>query len=93
MGVKRNSNVFGFVIAFVVLVSLYGNVGEAISDCAKQCMPTCMREDGATLDACDVACEKYCEQTIGNAGGDDTGWNWTIWRVLAIREVEKIYES
>ncbi|KAF5742548.1 hypothetical protein HS088_TW09G00598 [Tripterygium wilfordii] len=89
MGVKR-SNVFGLVIAFVVLVSLYANEGEAVSDCAKQCMPTCMREDGATLHACDPACEKYCEQISGNTGGADTGWSWTTGKVNNIKNRRRI---
>ncbi|KAF5733738.1 hypothetical protein HS088_TW16G00178 [Tripterygium wilfordii] len=72
-------------MAFAVLFSLYANVGEGVSDCAKQCMPTCMREDGATLEACDVACEEYCKQITGNTGGGDTGWSWTTGNVNSIK--------
>lgn len=35
---------------------------EALSDCAKQCMPVCLKEEGATIDACGTACENYCAQ-------------------------------
>lgn len=42
---------------------------ETLSDCAKQCMPVCLREKGATIEACGPACENYCKQA---GHGDQT---------------------
>ncbi|CAJ1967854.1 unnamed protein product [Sphenostylis stenocarpa] len=39
---------------------------ETLSDCAKQCMPVCLKENGATIAVCGPACEKYCDQISGN---------------------------
>ena len=33
---------------------------EALSDCAKNCMPTCLKVDGASMSQCEQACEQYC---------------------------------
>lgn len=40
---------------------------ETLSDCAKQCMPVCLKEKGATIEVCGPACEKYCEQIAGSS--------------------------
>jgi len=51
------------------LVISMGSVerAETLSDCAKQCMPVCLKEKGATIAVCGPACEKYCEQISGNS--------------------------
>ncbi|GAU31390.1 hypothetical protein TSUD_19360 [Trifolium subterraneum] len=41
---------------------------ETLSDCAKECMPVCLKENGATIDICGDACEKYCEQMFTTMG-------------------------
>lgn len=38
---------------------------ETLSDCAKECMPVCLKEKGATIEACSPACEEYCDQVKG----------------------------
>ncbi|KEH41362.1 hypothetical protein MtrunA17_Chr1g0170831 [Medicago truncatula] len=40
---------------------------ETLSDCAKECMPVCLKEKGATIDTCSPACEKYCVQITEKA--------------------------
>ena len=40
---------------------------ESLSDCAKQCMPVCLKEKGSTIAVCGPACEKYCDQIAGNS--------------------------
>ncbi|KAK7393071.1 hypothetical protein VNO78_21523 [Psophocarpus tetragonolobus] len=40
---------------------------ETLSNCAKQCMPVCLREKGAIIEVCGPACEKYCDQISGNS--------------------------
>ncbi|KAK2968171.1 hypothetical protein RJ640_018264 [Escallonia rubra] len=42
-------------------------MGEALSNCAKDCMPTCMKVNGATIDACGIACEQYCQHISGGS--------------------------
>ncbi|MCH99410.1 hypothetical protein A2U01_0020422 [Trifolium medium] len=41
---------------------------ETLSDCAKECMPVCLQENGATIDVCGPACEKYCDQMTSTMG-------------------------
>jgi hypothetical protein len=41
---------------------------ETLSDCAKECMPVCLKENGATIDSCGAACEKYCDQMTATMG-------------------------
>lgn len=72
MGTKNT--IAMLLISMLVLMS-YANVGEALSDCAKQCMPVCMKTSGATLAACEPACEGYCKQISGNTGSGDWPYN------------------
>ncbi|GFZ05854.1 hypothetical protein Acr_18g0000240 [Actinidia rufa] len=46
------------ITALVVLVLVTHT--EALSDCAKNCMPTCLKVDGASMSQCEQACEQYC---------------------------------
>lgn len=52
------------LICLVIVMACVENV-ESLSDCAKQCMPVCLKENGATIDACGPACEKFCDQVKG----------------------------
>jgi hypothetical protein len=56
-----------FVSVLVVTMGC-ANVSEALSPCAKDCMPVCLKEDGATRDSCGKACEDYCKQVSGDGG-------------------------
>ncbi|CAL5207738.1 unnamed protein product [Lathyrus oleraceus] len=46
----------------ICLVITMASVKEAepLSDCAKQCMPVCLKENGATIQICGPACEQFC---------------------------------
>ena len=57
------------LIAMLVVVA-FAQTGEALTECAKQCMPVCLKEQGATIPVCETACEGYCKQA---AAGSDTG--------------------
>lgn len=61
------------MIWVVVVIGYCSNnmrVSEAaVSECAKPCMPVCLKEEGATLPICEIACENYCKQISGNHGG------------------------
>ncbi|KAA8539297.1 hypothetical protein F0562_025989 [Nyssa sinensis] len=48
-----------------MVIMACAEIGEAISDCAKDCMPTCMKVDGASISACEEGCENYCNQIGG----------------------------
>ncbi|RYR73558.1 hypothetical protein Ahy_A02g007947 [Arachis hypogaea] len=57
-----------YVVAMLicmVLAIVCFNYAETLSDCAKQCMPVCLQERGATIEVCGLACEKYCDQISG----------------------------
>ncbi|KMT08014.1 hypothetical protein BVRB_6g144230 [Beta vulgaris subsp. vulgaris] len=43
-------------------------MSEAISDCAKDCMPNCLRVEGASIPSCETSCEGYCDQKDGQGG-------------------------
>ena len=38
---------------------------EGLSDCAKDCMPTCLQVKDSTIPQCGDACETFCK-TLGN---------------------------
>ncbi|KAK9283436.1 hypothetical protein L1049_011678 [Liquidambar formosana] len=44
------------------------NMSEALSQCAKDCMPVCMGVEGATVEGCGPSCEDYCNQLSGGQG-------------------------
>ncbi|PRQ58776.1 hypothetical protein RchiOBHm_Chr1g0362981 [Rosa chinensis] len=58
------------MIWVVVVIGCSNNmlVTEAVSDCAEPCMPVCLKEEGATLHVCEIACENYCQQISGSGG-------------------------
>lgn len=58
--------------ALIVMASV--NLNEALSECAKDCMPVCLRVEGATIPVCGQSCEEYCKQLGGGAGGDGDGF-------------------
>lgn len=49
-------------------------LSRALSECAKDCMPVCLRVEGATIPVCGQSCEEYCKQLGGGAGGDGDGF-------------------
>ncbi|GMN31353.1 hypothetical protein TIFTF001_003214 [Ficus carica] len=54
------------LIATLVVASAFIQTGEALSECAKPCMPVCLNEKGATIPMCETACEDYCKQASGS---------------------------
>ncbi|OIW13255.1 hypothetical protein TanjilG_14188 [Lupinus angustifolius] len=50
-----------FLICMVIAMA-FVEKAETLSDCAKECMPVCLKEKGSTIDACSPACEEYCSQ-------------------------------
>lgn len=54
------------LIATLVVASAFMQTGEALSECAKPCMPVCLNEKGATIPVCETACEEYCIQASGS---------------------------
>ncbi|EXC32934.1 hypothetical protein L484_013049 [Morus notabilis] len=56
------------LIATLVVAAAIVETGEALSECAKQCMPVCLKEQGATIPVCETACENYCQQSSDNGG-------------------------
>lgn len=52
------------VCALITMVA-FSNYSEAISECAKDCMPTCMKVKEASISVCKSSCEDYCEQVKG----------------------------
>jgi len=56
----------GLLICLVIAMASVKKA-ETLSDCAKQCMPVCLNEKGATIDVCSEACEKYCVQMTEKA--------------------------
>jgi len=64
--VISKKTIAGMLICLVISVACVERA-ETLSDCAKQCMPVCLKEEGATIDVCGPACEKYCEQISGNS--------------------------
>ncbi|KAL6290710.1 hypothetical protein Pyn_16272 [Prunus yedoensis var. nudiflora] len=61
------------ICVLVVVVGCSSMQGsEAISACAKPCMPVCMKEEGASIPICEIACENYCKQISGNRNSE---WN------------------
>lgn len=63
----RNAMVAAGLAAVVLMASAVG-MTMALSECAKECMPICLKEDDA-MGACETACEGYCDQVEGNTGG------------------------
>ncbi|KAM1819434.1 hypothetical protein ACFX15_001020 [Malus domestica] len=55
-------------VLVVMVCSCIMKGSEALSDCAKPCMPVCMKEEGASIPICEIACENYCKQVSGDAG-------------------------
>nr|DAD26755.1 TPA_asm: hypothetical protein HUJ06_028223 [Nelumbo nucifera] len=53
-----------FISALFMMASF--QMSEAISECAQQCVPFCMKDAGNTVPACEVACENYCKQSDGD---------------------------
>merc|ERR1711974_266762 len=75
---ERKSNMdskMGMVTVLMVsmlVVSVLGDTNSTepvLSDCAKQCMPVCLKEDGATIPMCETACVSYCKQTSSGRSG------------------------
>ncbi|XP_057979115.1 uncharacterized protein LOC131165390 [Malania oleifera] len=56
------------VMILAVVMAASAEVGEALSQCGKDCMPVCLRVEGATIPACQVSCEDFCNHG-GNKGG------------------------
>ncbi|KAK7305236.1 hypothetical protein VNO77_43138 [Canavalia gladiata] len=46
----------------LVITMAYVKGDETLSDCAKSCMPVCLKENGASMAGCGTACESYCDQ-------------------------------
>ncbi|OWM73890.1 hypothetical protein CDL15_Pgr018950 [Punica granatum] len=67
METKRNS-MAALGLAALVLMAVAVGTTEALSECAKLCMPVCLKED-SNMSACETACENYCDQIDGNTGG------------------------
>lgn len=63
----KNTMYVAFFVAVVVLAAI-AVPGEA-RWCMDQCMPVCMKVRSATLQACTIACEGYCDQVEGSSGG------------------------
>ncbi|KAL7214962.1 hypothetical protein ACSBR1_027194 [Camellia fascicularis] len=58
MAVKK----FTAMIAVMALVVMGSAItGEAISVCAKDCMPSCLGVAGSTIPNCEKTCEAYCK--------------------------------
>lgn len=58
----------GLLFAFTLILANHPNMSEAISDCAKDCMPNCLRVEGASIPSCETSCEGYCDQKDGQGG-------------------------
>ena len=70
--IKTNKIPAIVICVLVAMVCSYSMKGsEALSDCAKPCMPVCLKEEGANIPICEIACENYCKQVSGNGG-----WIW-----------------
>ncbi|CAL5343478.1 unnamed protein product [Camellia sinensis] len=52
-------------VALVVMGSAI--TGKALSDCAKNCMPTCLAEEDTTMSDCENSCESFCETQGSNS--------------------------
>lgn len=53
-----------FFILYMLIIALmhYTNVAEALSNSAKECMPTCLAVKGSTIASCEKACEQFATQ-------------------------------
>ncbi|KAF4371066.1 hypothetical protein G4B88_020534 [Cannabis sativa] len=63
---NKNADTLTFFIMSILLVGAIFRTSEALTECAKLCMPVCLRETGAGLPACEKACEDYCKQISSN---------------------------
>ena len=66
MGIRKY-NILLIVFTLIIFTS-NSNIIEGISDCAKECMPNCLRVDGATIHNCKNSCEALCDQRDGHGG-------------------------
>lgn len=63
-----------FLICLLVITTRVNGEGSQAEDndqfdaCIQQCMPVCLKEDGATSLACDPACNAYCVQIARGNG-------------------------
>ncbi|KAB1208400.1 hypothetical protein CJ030_MR7G001369 [Morella rubra] len=71
-----SKNPLNVLFISVLVVTSWANASVALSQCAKGCMPVCLREKGAAKTSCEKACEAYCRQVSGNNAGDQ-GWGFT----------------
>ncbi|RAL43718.1 hypothetical protein DM860_014219 [Cuscuta australis] len=54
-----------FLITIVAPGTIMCHASILLSECRKGCMPTCLHVSGATVEACQPACESYCRQVSG----------------------------
>lgn len=59
---------FAAVLMLAVVLMAFIAAGEA-RECVDQCMPVCMRVEGATVPKCNKACGDVCDQLEGNSPG------------------------
>ncbi|PON67987.1 Thionin [Trema orientale] len=65
---NRNIKIPAVLIMSVLFIGAFFQTGEALTPCAKECMPVCLKEDGATIPVCETACESYCKQAASGSG-------------------------
>ena len=58
----RSKKTIVALLIFLVITMESIKKAETLSDCAKDCMPVCLKEKGATIDVCGPACETFCQQ-------------------------------
>ncbi|GMN51051.1 hypothetical protein TIFTF001_020210 [Ficus carica] len=69
-----NKNTISTLLIMTLLVAAaFVQKGKALSDCAKECMPVCLKEKGATIPVCETACENFCSQATSGAGPNQGG--------------------
>ncbi|KAL6328369.1 hypothetical protein AAG906_034513 [Vitis piasezkii] len=60
---KRTSPLL--LISIMAIVVAHEAPGEEVPLCAKDCMPVCLKVEGATIHACEESCHEYCKQISG----------------------------
>ncbi|GKU91692.1 hypothetical protein SLEP1_g5525 [Rubroshorea leprosula] len=70
----------GFILLaiFALLVMTCTNSCESLSWCSRKCMLVCLKEEGANIDACVLACTSYCKHVAEYREEKRKDvWDWT----------------
>uniref|UniRef100_A0A2C9V3C6 Uncharacterized protein n=1 Tax=Manihot esculenta TaxID=3983 RepID=A0A2C9V3C6_MANES len=59
MGMKMKA------IGILMLIMACTRGSADLTDCAKQCMPSCLQQTAASQDSCAKACSEYCDTVKG----------------------------